>query len=296
MKKLRCLAGTHDHEMIPAAVVAALGATFSAVHGQAETMARAAVKMAALKNEPFYRLPFCGMVEAEAFGAEIQIPEAESGPKALGYPCKKIEDLLGPPPLDLTKGRIAEALRAVELLHEEQGSSPADTAGLIVLNVEGPFTVLSFLIDSGALLKALMTGRAVLEKVLPLIEDGLIRYIEAGVRCGADIISYADPAVALEIVGPKLYREIAGLSSFRLLKRVEHLPVLIHLCGRKSLALEEVGLCRAEEIALPVTGVKNYGEALRFFAASKEPLIIGHNCLKNAGMPVRQAMRIELEV
>ncbi|MBV5330688.1 MAG: hypothetical protein JZU65_24165, partial [Chlorobium sp.] len=151
----------------------------------------------------------------------------------------RIEELCDLAPMELDRGRIPEVLNSIKLLHN-QGYT-------VALNVEGPFTVLGLLIDSATLFRGILTHPQIIEQALGILEENLIHYIRQGIHHGASIISYADPAGALEVFGPKLYREIVGLSSHRLLQQLERTGevALIHLCGQTSRNLEKVGLCTA---------------------------------------------------
>lgn len=220
------------------------------------------------------RVPFCVTVEAEAFGAALKMPDDDSGPRCDGYRFSRMEQLSQLTPMDLGKGRIAEVLKSVTLLKK--------AGGMVVLNVEGPFTVLGFLIDSATIFRGIIRHRILLEQSLALLEASLIDYIRTGIRSGADIISYADPTGALEIFGPKLYREVIGLSTYRILKTLESdtESTLIHLCGQTSRSLEKVGLCTAHPVEVP--GGTTYGNNLCRFVHAKTPAFIGHNCLKSS--------------
>lgn len=251
-----------------------LGITCRNAHTDATAIGRMAVRRMEQANDLFCRLPFCVTVEAEAFGATVKMPDDDSGPRCDGYLFSRIEELLQLAPMELDRGRIAEVLNSISLLHKE--------GHMVALNVEGPLTILGLLIDSATLFRGIITHRQVIEQALGILEESLVRYIRQGIRHGASIISYADPAGTLEIFGPKLYREIVGLSSYRLLQQLEGTGegALIHLCGQTSRSLEKVGLCTAHAVEIP--GGTTYGNNLRRLVHANKTIFIGHNCMKSS--------------
>lgn len=252
----------------------ALGITCRDAHTEAVAIARLAAQRMEDATDVVCRVPFCVTVEAEAFGAAIKIPDDDSGPRCDGYKFSRMEQLDQLAPMELDKGRITEILKSLTLLKE--------AGRMAVLNVEGPFTVLGFLIDSATIFRGIITHRTLLEQALTILEESLVDYIRTGIRYGADIISYADPTGALEIFGPKLYREIIGLSTYRILKQLESdaESALVHLCGQTSRSLEKVGLCTAHPVE--VSGGTTYGNNLCRFVHAKTPAFIGHNCMKSS--------------
>jgi len=255
-------------------LVEELGITSRSAHTEATAIARLAVRRMEQARDVVCRMPFCVTVEAEAFGATVKMPDDDSGPRCDGYLFSRIEDLERLAPMELGQNRIAEFLKGVALLHNE--------GHMVALNVEGPLTVLGLLIDSGTLFRGVITHRKMLEQALGILEENLLRYIRQGIRHGASIISYADPAGTLEIFGPKLYREIVGLSTYRLLQQLEGSGegALIHLCGQTSRSLEKVGMCTAHAVEMP--GGATYGNNLRRLVHADKPIIVGHNCMKSS--------------
>ncbi len=281
MQPLTCYACSRDDsENIPPELIEELGLSFYAAHTDADAMARVAIRRMQLAKDVICRVPFCVTVEAEAFGARIKVPDDEGGPRCSEYRFCRMEEVSGLQPMDLTRGRIATVLDSLALLRD-QGS-------VATLNIEGPFTILSFLIDSATLFRGLISHRQILEEALSLIEASLVRYIREGIRRGAKIISYADPTGALEIFGPKLYREVVGASTYRILHELEKDSdgTLIHLCGQKSRSLEKVGLCTAHPVQAP-SGM-TYGDSLCHFVLAKTPAFLGHNCMKSSNLALNR--------
>ena len=147
----------------------------------------------------------------------------------------------------------------------------------MALSVEGPFTILSSLIDPMNFYKGLRKNPQRIKEILAVIEEGIIRYSLEGIKRGASIISYGDPVEAIGIVGPKVYRDYSGPSSWRIIKGIQAASgkALIHLCGKTSTALEKIELARAYPIETDETAT--YGQALLGqLDKASGPLMIGH--------------------
>ena len=248
---------------------------------QGESMAVAAVAKKEEEHDSLCRIPFCVTVEAEAFGAwpsgsdpEGSDPEG-SDPEGSDKPYRfsTLAEVAGMGELDFSSGTISEVLRCAEIL------TAAGEA--VAVNVEGPFTILGLLLDPVQLYKGIYLEPEHLKVALTVIEDNLVRYMEALVDKGVKVISYADPTGARELLGGALFREWSGKSSYRILKRIE--PVLkgtlLHICGVTSLSLEEEGFCKAQ--AVKIEQVRTYGESLCVVQQQHpEVRLAGHHCMK----------------
>lgn len=153
----------------------------------------------------------------------------------------------------------------------------------MVLNVEGPFTILSSLIDPMNFYKGLRKDPLRIQEILAVVEEGIIRYSLEGIKRGASIISYGDPVGAIGIIGPKVYREYSGPSSWRIIKVIKEAggKVLLHLCGKTSTALVKIEMARS--YPLEADEASTYGQALLgLLDETTEPIVIGHRCIKRS--------------
>lgn len=260
-------------EQIPEEVIRETGIAFPGAHTDKVSMVNLAQALRKHKGDAFVRVPFCVTVEAEAFGATIKLGNAVVGPRVEAYRFSAYEEMRSLQRLDLTEGRIKEVLDAVAIL-SEQGEK-------VALSVEGPFTILSSLIDPLNLYKGLRKDPQLMLETLKVIEEGLIRYALEGIKRGASIISYADQVGAMDIVGPKVYREYSGPSSHRIISGIRKTgeKVLIHLCGLTSTALEKMEMASAYPIEAEEE--ETYGQSLIGLVDHlSEPIIIGHKCIK----------------
>lgn len=281
---------TYDNlDEIPEKVVASIGIDFPEIHTKAKYIASLSKKLKKNKNDIMCRVPFCNTVEAEALGGKIKLGNAKTGPRVDKYIFKSIEDMKSIGEIDLTKGRIREVLKAVETLNKEGET--------VILNVEGPITIIASLVDSRIFYRELRKNKNVIDEFLEVIENNIIKYINEGIKRGAQIISYADPVGALNIVGPKVFKEVSGKSAIKILKSVENnlKGSIIGLCGQISVALEKMGFIKA----YPIKFKENirYGEAINYVLQNEKSVkIIGHNCIKRTPLELKDSTLWSIKV
>lgn len=165
-----------DLELIPEEVVRLTGMTLPSAHSDKNYMATLASGLRKHRGDVLVRVPFCVTVEAEAFGGHIKLGDALNGPRVESYQFKSTEEMSQLQGLALHEGRISEVLGAVEIL--------AEAGEKVALSVEGPFTILSSLIDPLDFYKGLRKDPQRVQEILSAIEAGIIRYsLEGIIKC-----------------------------------------------------------------------------------------------------------------
>ena len=257
---------------VPDELLTRLGVTYEEISTKAGNIALLARILKDQAKDPFCRLPFCHTVEAEAFGSIITFDNKFSN-RVREYAVGDLNGLADLKPMDLTGGRAAEVLQAVRIL-KDQGET-------VIFEVTGPITIGTCILESQLFFKAVRKNRDQLDGLMSLIEEGVGRFILEAVQCGADIISFADPAGTLDIVGPKVYGELSGPSVVRILKQVEpHLGnAVVHLCGKTSTSLAQVQMLETENIQ--VEGDDYYDRVVNLGKIRPDIRLIGHWCLKS---------------
>lgn len=275
-------------ESIPLDGLQEAGIGYRQAYSERQAMALVAAEKKRLEGDCLCRIPFCVTVEAEAFGAAVHIPDSPAGPTVREYRFRSLEELAALEELDLSRGRIHEVLQCARLL-----SGRGET---VAVNVEGPFTILGLLLEPVTLFKSLYRQRRQVEEVLVRIEASIVKYMLAAEAHGAKIISYADPTGARELVGAKLFDELCGRSSWRVLKQAEAQlqEAVVHVCGIASLGLEQAGFCTAA--ALELDGVRSYGESLCWVQQHRAARLVGHNCMKCTPAVLQQPRVWQLEM
>lgn len=106
-----------------------------------------------------------------------------------------------------------------------------------MLDIGGPISIATSVMDSQLFYKILRKDRHKIDSLLKLIENSAVEYISEGIKRSADIISFADPAGTIDIVGPKIYKELSGKATYNILKRIENGlgKSVVHLCGKHLL-------------------------------------------------------------
>lgn len=261
----------NEMEIIPSKLLEDLKISFEAGNKNASDMALLAKALKTENKKEYCRLPFCHTVEAEALGSQVIFSETV-GNRIGKYKIEDINSLDHISKIDLTKGRIAEVIKAARILKEEGEK--------LVLDVTGPISIASSIMDSSLFYKALRKNREKIDVCLGIIEDTIVEYILEAVELGVDIISFADPTGTIDIVGPKVYKDVSGKVTYRILKRIENQlgKTLVHLCGKTSTSLEAIGLLESEILE---ARDEDYFQMMQNIKAERDDIkFIGHWCLK----------------
>lgn len=254
---------------------------------KSDKMADASRILKKYKNDCVCTLPLCNTVEAQSLGANIVIDEI-STPRAKDYKYKTIDELMEIKNLDLSSSLVNEVLKAVSKLSDEGED--------IVLNIEGPITILTSLIDLTKVIKAIRKEKDKLDDILEFIKDFIIDYGVEGVKSGAKIISYADPTGNMDILGERTYSKLNSKITLKIINELKDKVgdrALIHVCGRTTSSLLNLGLIEINEIGFCEDAL--YGEAL-LKLPSKGVNLVGQNCIKKTKKNVDSEKIYEVKI
>ncbi|MEW6375046.1 MAG: uroporphyrinogen decarboxylase family protein [Thermodesulfobacteriota bacterium] len=211
------------------------------VHQKAEPMAQLALGAFNLLGFDAVRVPFCQTIEAEALGCQVNykdfIPRTED---SLYQP----DDLPKFPEDFLSRGRIPELIRAINLLKKE-----VEEEVLILGGVVGPLTIARSLLDSVPMLKASLRTP---DKLRPFLEVGnrvAGQMAIALLKAGADAIVIEDMAASPNFIHPKTYKTMVLHHHQRLIGTIPGLAIL-HICGDISLIAEEMAQTKAGSLSI----------------------------------------------
>lgn len=275
IKIFKCTANELD--VISSDIIAGLSVNYEEANKKAEYMAELSCKIKESKKLSYCRLPFCHTVEAEALGAEV-IFDSLVGNRIGKYKIQNISDIELLKAVDFSKGRVAEVLSAITML-KSRGEK-------VVVDVSGPISIATSIMDSRLFYRGLRKDKAKINICLELIEKVIIQFMKETIKRGVDMISFADPTGTIDIVGPKMYRQVAGDSVYKILKAVKDnlQDTVIHVCGKTSTSLEAIGLIESEKITIdPIQTVKNrdYFHMIEKLKTNNPDIkFIGHWCLK----------------
>lgn len=227
-------------------------------------------KLLGVDENNWVHLPFCHTLEVENLGAEV-IFDFEKGNRIKTVIFKDPESLLKLNPLDINTGRIAEFLKAIKLLALENHK--------IIYNLSGPVSVITSLIGELKFYKTLRKNPELSTQLMAFIEETLITMGVAALNAGATILSLADPAGSLDILGEPTYKNIIGPSTIRIISGIiEKKPAAkIQLCNKLSRSLEATGFLDVQAYSIEKM---NYLDALNeeLGLRKESQLIWCHGC------------------
>jgi len=270
-----------------AGLVRELGLTCPEVHTDGPAMARLARAVRQRDGAAVCRLPFCCTVEAQALGAAIRLGDAAAGPRP-GPPVRAgLAEILAGPSLDPSRGRPAQVLAACAAL--------AAVGEPVVLEIAGPMTILSALADLTAILKDWRRDAALMAAVLGRLLEELAGYAREAGRRGVALVSLADPAGTVSILGPHRFAALAEgftLPWLRLLRTDPDFAPGLHVCPKTARGLVEEGLADWRE--LPLDRPAGYAEACLSLGPGGR--VFGQACLNNPGARLPHGVLRELVV
>ncbi len=205
------------------------------VHRDAEKMAALSVAMhdeAGIEN---LGIPFCMTVEAEALGGEVEDGDEVTEPRITNYPLKSVEEWRSLNRLNPYKdGRLPTILKCTSILSQKM----PDVS--VIGNLVGPLSLATSLVEATAVFKALRQAPEDVHGFLDFLTENSIRYGEALIKNGADIIVISDPSATGEILGPIMFSEFALPYLDKMIHHMHALgkPVIVHICGNVSSVYE----------------------------------------------------------
>lgn len=129
-------------------------------------------------------------VEAEAFGAEINMPDDEV-PTVMGRLLNTVEDIDNLTVPDLDKGRVQAYLLASKLASENIKDKP------VISGCIGPFSLAGRLYDMSEIMVAIYIEPDAMLQLLTKCTEFLIKYVKALKATGTSGVIIAEPASGL---------------------------------------------------------------------------------------------------
>ena len=228
------------------------GLQFHETHRDAAKMARAAASTYRVSGFGSAVVPLDLCVEAEALGATVDFREGSEGaefPRVAGFLFESVEELTTKD-TKFTKveelGRIPLVCEAIKLLKEDVGEE-------IVIGawVPGPFTLLSLLVETGALYLSLRKPEqvhAVLEIVTQVLASAGNAYHEAG----ADFLTIHEMGGSPGALGPRIFESVVLPHLQNLTSALEG-PVVLSACGRTNGAMKLLAASGADALSVDQT-------------------------------------------
>jgi len=286
---LEFICSNDDNESIPEKIRQKLKLTFEDVHYDGYKMAVLSQNMKVYNKDTICRVPFSNTVEAESLGAGVKFSKDSVQARIGKYRVNDIKDVYGLKEMDFEAQSIWSTIKAVGYL-----SGMGET---VCIQVEGPFTIASQLMDSTLFYKSLLKEKEAMEYLFGIIQAGILKYAELAVSSGACVISYADPAGTLDILGPGMYKKFSGPVNCSILKKITDKleNAVVHLCGRTSSSLEMGGF--AEKHPISFKAGQSYGEGLiEMLTSHPEIKLFGNGCIKRSPLNTSENIMWALEI
>ncbi len=220
----------------------------------------------------FLRVPLNCVEETIAFGGKLFWKE--SGFTANDYTFKHVKEMEHLAHLEYSKDMFQNVFHCLKTAKSDSSENKEIP---VMLCVEGAFSVLCSLINMMTLFSEYKKERMLLHCILSNISEILSAYILDAMSFGVKIISLADPAAAMHLMGMKHYKELSGDYMIQLLKKLE--PYMsnacIHLCGKSSMDLK-----RSHLISYSKTSHQGeYGQCMMDAVNDQSIHIIGNGCM-----------------
>jgi [methyl-Co(III) methanol-specific corrinoid protein]:coenzyme M methyltransferase len=233
------------------------GLAFHEIHRDADKMARAAASTFRRSGFPSAAVPLDLCVEAEALGAEVDFREngIYEFPRVTKPLFNGVQSLLtlerlqkAPTSGDVgLPGRIPLVCEAITQLKRDIGEE-AVISGII----PGPFTLLLFLIESGALFTEMKRTPEVVKQTLFHLSIFLAQVGQTYRTAGADFLTIHDMGGSPGFLGPKRFEEFVLPAEQRLIATLPK-PRILSVCGNTNGMMHLLAQSGAEAISVDQT-------------------------------------------
>lgn len=230
-----------------------------------------------LTGEPLYILPVWQNLESIVYGTRLLNDGSYFTPSEYcTIPLSDVRKM----DFDLLSDPMIQALiRLIPFYSDKR----------LLLMVESPFTILSAMINPVDLYSCFEEEGDLLKEILHKIAEASAKYIKACIDAGCRMISLADPAGTLDLVGERYYKEFSGESELYLLKKCQpHLDhSIIHICRKMSQSLLVSGMISCENYQGPDRAGDSHFmasdmiEALDIMAGDENIHFTGMACIHN---------------
>ncbi|MBM3330523.1 hypothetical protein FJY68_01570 [candidate division WOR-3 bacterium] len=181
------------------------------------------------------------MVEAEAMGAQVLIPE-DDDPFLLEPPrLSRLEP--ADPEKDGRMPVVLEATSRLKALLEDEAP--------ILTSLKGPFSLASFLHGIDKFLEDLLTDPGRAHQFLRIATDNQLAYADAVVKAGG-IPFIGDPVASGSLVSPEMFREFARPYLEQLVRSIHEAGAKagLHICGETKGLLRDMAATGADFLSI----------------------------------------------
>ncbi|AOY77497.1 methylcobamide:CoM methyltransferase MtbA [Clostridium formicaceticum] len=218
---------------------------FPQAHTNAEMMvdlATAVYEKGCFEN---YGVPFCMTIEAEDFGAKVDMGTNIYEPHVVGYVMNSVKEWKKVSEINFQQGRAKVVLDAIKLLKSKDSGVP------IIGNLTGPISAASSIMEPVVFYKELRKNNDEAHGFIDFVTEQLILFAKKQIEAGADIIAISDPSGTGEILGPKLFEEFAVKYINKIIEAIqkENVGTIVHICGRMKNVYAEVNKIKSDVLS-----------------------------------------------
>ncbi|TQQ84919.1 hypothetical protein EXD82_04655 [Peptacetobacter hominis] len=230
-------------------------------------------------------IPISEMVFTEAIGGITDISYKDNTVKCSRYRYESIGEMLENISMDMDIKQLLETMKLCEKLLEENID--------YIFNISGIMSVMDSMIDITKVLKATRKEADTLKILFNIIEKYMVEYIQKAFENGARIISYSDPPLMKDIIGPKRAVWIAENFTVDFIKKLLKImpnDAVLHLCPKTVELLEYMDVIELENTDL--IEKMYYSEAVKKMSESAD--IVAGMCI-NSRMTIKEINVVKLK-
>lgn len=221
-------------------------------HHDAARLARAAASSHRAGGFPSAVLPLDMCVEAEALGSRVDFRAGERAeyPRVEAFLYESVEEFNTKDTKGAKvkhRGRIPLVCNAIDRLKEDVGKE-AVLGGYL----PGPFTLLSLLVETGALYQALRRQPGAVRAALESLADALAAVGAAYRAAGADFLTVHEMGGSPGALGPKAFEAVVLPHLQALFTALPH-PAVLSCCGRTNGAMRLLAASGAAALSVDQT-------------------------------------------
>ncbi len=211
----------------------ASGAFWPQANDDAELMARLAKAAHTVAGIESVRVPFDVSVDSTAFGAVTGRESIDRQPAILKAPITTpalLESAKIPDPR--SAGRAPIVLDAIRILSKD----PEMAETPIICAIVGPFMLAGQLRGSQELIMEVALNPQFVKSILEKATQFSIRYAEAALDAGADVVAIIDASSSGDVLGPAQFAEFAMPYQKRIIEAICRADgySILHICGKTS--------------------------------------------------------------
>lgn len=192
-----------------------------------------------------YGVPFCMTVEAEEFGADIDMGSNIYEPHVINYNISSVSEWKKLEAIDFSKGRSSTVIEAIKILKAKNTEVP------IIGNITGPISTASSIMEPVVFYKELKKNNEKAHEYMTFITKQITEFAIKQIEAGADIIAISDPSGTGEILGPKLFDEFAVKYINQIIAEVKRQGKrsIVHICGQMKNVYKEVNKIESDVLS-----------------------------------------------